>query len=192
MNNTIIGLSVLSAILFIIICVLAYKVASTQNCPPQTVCPIPKTCPAPKPCPVDRGGGRGGGGDGGGDGGGRKKPPVEEEFGEVKIEIRTGDKFLAGTDSDIQIVFNSPVIQPLLLDNPNVNDFERNETNIFVFKNTFITKNLLKKGFQIKNLGSNDWYFKSIKIYFNDVLIRNETYNNWVTSDDAANFLPTL
>ena len=127
------------------------------------------------------------------EGGGDKKPPVTEEFGEVKIEITTGDKMFAGTDSDIHISFNSSVVRPIILDNPGVNDFERNQTNIFVLKNTFITKDLLKKGFQIKNLGSDDWFFQSIKIYFNDVLIRNETYNGFLTpSNREANFLPKL
>jgi hypothetical protein len=181
-------------LLFIIVIILAYNLSkANKDCPVQDCpqineqdCPV---CPPVKDCPTcpskfqdnDIGGGI-------------VIPKLtEEEYGEVKIEIITGDKLFAGTDSDIEITFNSPVVNPIILDNYGKNDFERDDTNIFILKDTFLTKNILLKGFSLKNLGSNDWYFKSIKIYFNDVLVRSEVYNNWLGPENpTANFLPKL
>ena len=162
------------------------------DCPPTPDCPSAPDCPAAPDCPPcgdsegrSFGGGFGGGGFGGGGSRGRNAEAEPSGPNQVKLEIKTYDGLFAGTDNSVQITLGNGKTYTLNVSGRN--DFERGNTDTFYLNDTSITESDLKKSFVLKiipgSMGTNDWMFENIKMYFNRNLVRSEGVRKWLSRD---------
>ncbi|MEJ7644736.1 MAG: PLAT/LH2 domain-containing protein [Chryseolinea sp.] len=110
----------------------------------------------------------------------------------VIVEIKTGDKRFAGTDDAVHFFIGG---KDFSLDNPNKDDFERNNTDLFQLQvdDPEFTIELIRAIGRIGVIKTGDsyfgggWYFQGIKIWLNDQsaspIYVNGSINKWMDGD---------
>jgi hypothetical protein len=111
----------------------------------------------------------------------------------IIVEIKTGDKRFAGTDDAVHFFIGG---KDFNLDNPNKDDFERNNTDVFVLpvNDPEFTIELIRAIRRIGVVKTGDsffgggWYYQGIKIWLNDQnsapIYVNESISKWMDGDD--------
>lgn len=109
----------------------------------------------------------------------------------LDIEIKTGDKRFAGTDDPVHLYIGGKDFD---LDNPNHDDFERNQTDHFTFSinDPEYSVELIKAIGEIRIAKTEDsyfgggWNFAGITIWINDMpdpIYTNHHVNRWLDGD---------
>jgi len=110
----------------------------------------------------------------------------------IIVEIKTGDERFAGTDDPVHFFIGG---KDFNLDNPNHDDFERNNTDKFVLSvnEPDFTVELIKAVGQVGIVKTGDsyfgggWLFGGIKIWLNDQastpVFENSSINKWLDGD---------
>jgi len=111
----------------------------------------------------------------------------------IIVEIKTGDKRFAGTDDAVHFFIAG---KDFNLDNPNKDDFERNNTDEFVLSvnDPEFTIELIRAIGRIGVIKTGDsyfgggWYYQGIKIWLNDQstdpIYVNPSISKWMDGDD--------
>lgn len=110
----------------------------------------------------------------------------------IIVEVKTGDKTFAGTDDSTHIFIGG---QDFNLDNPDKDDLERNNTDVFVIPIDDLEFNveIIKAVGRIGIIKTGDsffgggWYFQGIKVWLNSQssapIYTNDSINKWMDGD---------